>query len=276
MKPGAATVALTAAALACASGPGATPAAIPAEASLGPVRIAPGTARYRSASYTHLEQQVSGQPQQTDEARVFFLTANLTSQGADLRVTLTVDSVARYDTGPASSGIERVRGVPFTGNLGPDGEIHGLTGGDSTIRAVAELADGLSHLYPRLPPGGLEPGAQWTDTTKTTSPTGGLPLTVVAVSQHQADPPTGSGPDRAIPIRIVTRYTFSGQGSQGGQVYWVNGEGRRYTVELLGLGGLFQWMVSADTSTFTVSLPALDVTIPGRQTRTDTLSLLPR
>jgi hypothetical protein len=237
--------------------------------------MAPGTAHYRSASYVHLEQQVSGQPQQSDEVRVFFITANLRPRGEALGVTLTVDSIGRYEAGPASPRTEQIRGVTFTGTLAPNGEIQGLAGGDSTIRAVAELADGLSHLYPRIPSRGVEPGAQWTDTTQTISRTGGLPLTVVQVSQHRADPPTGTGPAGAIPIHTETSYTFSGQGSQGGQAFSVNGQGRRHTMELLGLGGLFRGLTLADTSTFTVSLPALDVTIPGRQTRADTLSLLP-
>jgi hypothetical protein len=240
-----------------------------------PVRIAPGTAHYRTASYTHLEQQVSGQPQQSDAARVFYFTATLTSQGEALGVTLTVDSVGRYDVGPASPRPEQIRGATFSGVLAPNGEIQRLSGGDSTVRAVAELADGLSHLYPRIPSRGVEPGARWTDTTQTVSRTGGLPLTVVEISQHRAEPATGAGPAEAIPIRTETTYTFSGQGSQGGQTYSVNGEGRRHTLELLGLGGLFRGLTLADTSTFTVSLPALDVTIPGRQTRTDTLTLLP-
>lgn len=276
MKRGALSLLPGALALACASGPRGTPAVTPAATPPGPVRIAAGTARYRSASYTHVERQVSGQPQATDEARLFFLTANLAQQGASLRVTLTVDSIARYQVGPSPSGIERMRGITFTGSLDPEGEIHGLTGGDSTIRAVAELADGLSHLYPSMPARGVEPGATWTDTTESTSQSGTLPLTVVAVSQHRVDPPTDTGPTGALPIHTETRYTFSGQGSQGGQAFSVKGDGRRYTVELLGLRGIFQQMISADTSTFTVSLPALDVTIPGRQTRADTLSLIPR
>ena len=263
-------------ALACASGPGGPPAVAPAAAPPGPVHIAPGTARYRSASYTHVARQISGQPQETDDIRVFFLTATLERQGANLRATLTVDSITRYDVGPGPSGIEGLRGITFTGSLGPEGEIHGLTGGDSTIRAVAELADGLQHFFPGMPSRGVEPGATWTDTTETTSQSGALPLKVVAVSQHRADPATPAGPAGALPIRTETTYTFSGQGSQGGQAYSVKGEGRRYTVELLGLRGVFQGMTSADTSTFTVSLPALDVTIPGRQTRADTLSLIPR
>ncbi len=264
-----------AAALACAAGPPATPAASPAPATPGLVHFTPGTTRYRSASYVHLEQRVGDQTQQSNETRVFFLTASLAEQGERLRVTLTVDSIPRYEAGPTASGVDRIRGVAFTGDLAPDGEIRELASGDSTPRALGELAEGLSHFYPRIPARGVEPGARWTDTTETTSKTGGLPLTVVAVTRHQADTPTGPGPEGVLPIRTLTTYTFSGQGSQGGQEYSVSGEGRRYAVELLGLGGRFLRMTSADTSTFTVSMPALDVSIPGRQTRADTLSILP-
>ncbi len=277
MRPGVGTGVLVAAALACAARPQATsPAVSPAPSARGPISFTPGTARYRNVSYVRVEQRVGDQTQQSDQAKEYFLTATLARQGEHLKASLTVDSAPRYQTGsPAGFGWERIRGVTLAGDLAADGEIRGLAGGDSTVRALAELAEELSHFYPRILAGGVEPGARWTDTTRTTSKAGGLPLTVVAVSQHEAGAPADSGSQGALPIRTLTTYTFSGQGTQGGQGYSVAGEGRRATVEMLGLNGQFLRMISADTSTFTVSMPALDVSIPGRQTRADTLSILP-
>lgn len=276
MNPRIAGAAISVAAIGCAGSSRTAPSAAPAPATHGPVTFAPGTARYRSASYVHVEQRVGDQTQQTDEARVFFLTASLVRGGERLRVTLTVDSVSRYQAGgPPATGGAQIRGVTFTGDLGADGEIRGLAGGDSAVGVLTELRDELAHLYPRIPPGGVEAGSRWTDTTETTSKTGGLPLLVVAVSHHEAGAPTDSAPEAPLAIRTLTTYTYAGQGSRGGQAYSVTGEGRRHAVELLGPGGQFLGMTSADTSTFAVSMPALDVSIPGRRTHADTLSLLP-
>lgn len=270
---------LTAAVLAwgaCAAPPRAAPSPSTVPAAVGPVTFAPGSARYRRASYLHVEQEVGGQVQRIDEALVYFVSATLTRQGERLTVSLVVDSVPRYQSdGPAAGEAARARGARFTGDLAPNGEITGLSGGDSTIRLLQQLADELPHFYPRIPAAGVEPRARWTDTTETNSKTGGLPLTIVAVSQHEAGVPADSGADRALPIRTLTTYTFSGTGAQGGQAYSVQGEGRRHTVERLGLGGRFLGMIAVDTSSYTISLRGLDVSIPGRQTRADTLSIIP-
>lgn len=276
--PGASLTAAVLALGACAAPPRAAhaPSPAPASAAAGPVSFAPGTARYRRASYLYVEQQVGGQTQRIDEALVYFVSATLAREGDRLAVSLTVDSVPRYDTGgPAAGGAGRARGARFVGQLAPNGEIPVLSGGDSTIKLLEQLADDLPHFYPRIPSAGVEPLARWTDTTETTSQTGGLPLTMVAVSHHEAGIPADSGAEPALPIRTLTTYSFSGSGSQGGQAYAVQGEGRRYTVERLSLGGRFLGMIAADTSSYTISLRGLDVSIPGRQTRVDTLFIIP-
>ncbi len=213
---------------------------------------------------------------QRGPVRVLFLTARLAGEQPPLRVTFAVDSVPRYDTGaPIGSWVGRVRGASFSGQLEADGTIRALSGGDSTVRLLAELAQELPHFFPRIPPGGVAAGARWSDTTETTSRTGGLPLKLVAVSEHEATAPADTGQTGALTIHTRTTYTFSGEGTQGGQAYSVRGEGRRYAVELLDLTGQYLGLTAADTSTFSISMPALDVSIPGRQTRADTVSRVP-
>lgn len=261
---------------ACAAPPKAPLSPTPSPVAAGPVTFAPGAARYRRASYLQVQQQVGGQTQQIEEVLVYFVSATLARQGDRLTVSLLVDSVPRYQSdGPAAGLAERARGARFTGELAPSGEISGLSGGDSTNKLLQQLAEELPHFYPRIPAIGAEPNARWTDTTETSSKTGGLPLTTIAVSHHQAEAPADSGAEGTLPIRTLTTYSFSGSGAQGGQVYSVQGEGRRHTVERLTLGGRFLGMVAADTSSYTISLRGLDVSIPGRQTRADTLSLIP-
>lgn len=260
--------------VACAA-PG-TPGAAPLVPATGPIAYAPGTIRYRHASYRHVEQQAGGQARGIDEVLVYFLSAELVRQGDRMTVSLTVDSVPRYQTaGPAAGLAERARGATFTGVVAPNGEITNVSGGDSTNKLLQQLAEELTNLYPRTPASGAEPRAQWSDTTQTTSKSGGLPLAVVAVSRHEAGTPPDSGADRVLPIRTLTTYSFSGSGAQGGKAYSVQGEGRRHTVERLSLDGRYLGMTSADTSTYTISLRGLEGSLPGRQTRADTLSVIP-
>lgn len=247
-----------------------------APAATGPVTFAPGATSYRRASYSQVEQQVGGQTQRISVALVYFVSATLTRDGDRTTASLTVDSVPLYESdGPAAAFAERARGAKFTGDLAPNGAITGLSGADSANKLVQQLTEDMRSFYPRIPPAGVAPGARWSDTTETTSKSGGPPLTILAISQHEAGVPADSGALRALPIRTLTSYTFSGSGAQGGQAYSVQGEGRRCTLERLGAGGRFLGMVSADTSTYTISLHGLDVSIPGRQTRADTLSIVP-
>lgn len=262
----------------CAARPAVPPAAPPAPAATGPVTFAPGTARYRRASHLYIEQEVGGQTQRLTQTLVYYVSAKLSRAGDHLSASLTVDSVPLYQSdGPGAELAERARGAVFTGRLAPDGEITALRGADadSTNKLVQQLAEDLRSFYPRIPPAGVAPEASWSDTTETTSRTGGLPLTMVALSQHRAGVPADAGPRRALPIRTFTTYAFSGTGSQGGQAYSVHGEGRRHTLQRVSVTGQFLGMVAADTSTYTISLRGVDVSMPGRQSRADTLAVIP-
>lgn len=261
---------------ACAAPVKAPPSPSPGPAAAAPVTYAPGTARYRRASHLYVEQQVGGQTQRINEVLVYFVSVALTRQGDRLNVSLTVDSAPRYESdGPAPDLAERARGATFTAELAPSGEITTLSGGDSSNKLVQQLAEEFPNFYPRIPSTGVEPGSRWTDTTETTSKSGGLPLSIVAVSRHEAEVPADSGAAGVLPIRSLTTYSFSGSGSQGGQAYSVQGEGRRHAIKQLSLGGRFLGMIAADTSSYTISLRGLDLSIPGRQTRADTLSIIP-
>ena len=262
--------------LACAAPASAPPSpALPGPVVAGPVTYTPGTARYRRASHLYVEQGDGDQTQRINEVLVYFVSATISRQGDRLTLSFTVDSVPRYESdGPATGLAGRARGVSFTGELALNGEITSLSG-DSSNKLVQQLGEDLRTFYPRVPSNGVEPGSRWTDTTEATSKSGGLPLRVVAVSHHEALTPADSGGVRVVPIHTSTTYSFSGSGAQGGQAYAVEGEGRRLTIKRLSVDGRFLGMTAADTSSYTISLHGLDLTIPGRQTRADTLSIIP-
>ena len=261
---------------ACASPSTARPQATPAPASLQAVTYTPGVTSYRTASHLHVDQTVGGQNQSSDATLVAYVSASLTPDSAGLRATFTVDSVPLYVTGtPDTTGADAARGATFSGTLGPDGTIAHLAGGDSTVRLLGRLGEQLQHFYPRIPAAGISPGTHWTDTTRTASVGSGVPLTTVAVSQHVVAAPIDTLAAQALPIETNTTYTFNGTGSQGGEPFSVQGTGQRHTVEWVALTGRFLGLTAADTSSFTITLKAANVSIPGRQTRADTVAVVP-
>ena len=52
----------------------------------------------------------------------------------------------------------------------------------------------------------------------------------------------------------------------------MEGTGRRLVTEYLALDGRYLGLTAADSSTFTIALPAVGMTIPGRQARADTVT----
>jgi len=260
---------------ACAGGTAARPPAGPAPAAARALTYTAGTTRYRSASHQHIQRRLGDRDQATDAALLAYVSATLTRDGTGLQVAFTVDSVPEYVTGgPGSVGTSAALGATFTGTLAPDGSIANLSGGDSSVRLLAQLGDEIGHFYPRLPAGGISPGARWTDTTKTTTSRGGVPLTMTTVSEHLVGTPrdTLGG---ALPIETHTTYSFAGTGSQAGEAFSVQGAGAGRSVALLGLAGRFLGLTAADSSSYTIALKAADLTIPAHQTRADTVSVVP-
>jgi hypothetical protein len=266
---------LALACVACAGGSAAKPPPGPGPTPARAVTYAPGVARYRSASYRHIERRLGDQNQSSDVVLVACVTATLTPDSGGLRVTFTVDSVPQYTGGaPGGPGGGAARGATFSGTLAPDGRIATLVGADSSLRLLVQLGEQLQHFYPRIPAGGITPGMRWTDTTRTTSIGSGVPLTMLAVSDHLVATPIDTLGTRALPIETRTTYSFTGTGSQGGEPFSVQGAGQRHTAELMSLAGRYLGLTAADTSSYTIALKAADLTIPAHQTRADTVSVL--
>jgi hypothetical protein len=260
---------------ACASGAGAKAPAGPAPAPARPVTYAAGVARYRSASYQHVERRLGDQNQSSDVVLVTYITATLAPDSGGLRATFTVDSVPQYaGRAPGGPGGAAARGATFSGTLSPDGRIATLAGADSSVRLLVRLGEQLQRFYPRISAAGITPGMRWTDTTRTTNIGSGVPLTLLAVSDHLVATPIDTMGTRALPIETHTTYSFTGTGSQGGEPFSVQGAGQRHTAELISLAGRYLGLIAADTSSYTIALKAADLTIPAHQTRADTVSVL--
>lgn len=270
-------VAAVAFALAACAGTGAAPTqgARPSGDGTAPVRFATDTAYYRVASHLVVEQEVGGQTQHSGLELVYYLRVRIARQGDRLRATLALDSVPRYSgSGAVDPTVSAVRGTVFQGTLTPTGELADFSGGDSSVRFVRELTTELKNFFPRVLAAGALPGQRWVDTTEQQATSSSVPLTIHFVGEHEVGEP-GEHPSRpALPIRSRIDYTFSGTGSQGGQEFRVEGTGHRLVTEYLALDGRYVGLTAADSSTFTIALPAVGMTIPGRQMRADTVTVV--
>ncbi len=238
------------------------------------VRLVPDTARYRVASHLRVEQRLGGQPQVSNLSLVYLLSVALVpgSTAGELKAQITVDSVTRYEgLGAVSQAANEAQRLRFSGTLLPTGELRDLQGGGSAGPLHSEIARDIREFFPRLPSSGLASGDSWTDTTEQEITSGGVPLTIRSVAEHLVGGQVEDAGFRVLPIRTVTRYTFSGAGRQGGQEFTVEGSGRRHATEYVSLDGRYRGLVAADTSDFTISVPAAGLSIPGKQFRADTV-----
>ncbi len=208
----------------------------------------------------------------------YYLTAGVVPYAGVHRISLTVDSVPELGGAAltmAPGDKDRVRGTIFFGIVSPTGEIIGFQGGDTTITLVNTLADGLASFLPRLPEGGASADDTWSDTTESTSSAGGIDVRVRSISGHEAVGWTERAGERALHFMTVVNYTFSGSGTQMGQEFILEGSGVRYENHYLGLGGRYLGTTSADSSSSTALVTAIGISIPIRQTQTDTVRVLP-
>lgn len=240
-------------------------------------RLIPDTARYRIASHLRVEQRIGSQPQVSNLSLVYLLQVRLSGgdSAGSLKAEIVIDTVAAYEgTAVETRSAAAARGARFTATVLATGELQGLDGPDSTDPLLQEIRRDIQQFFPRLPPAGLSPGQSWVDTTEQQTASGGVPLSLYSVAEHRVQAPADREGRRVLPVVTLTNYTFSGRGRQGGQEFIVEGSGKRYTSEFVGLDGRYLGLVAADTSDFAITLGAAGLTIPGRQFRADTVSVV--
>lgn len=243
-----------------------------------PVTYGPFTQSYAMVSRGEVVQEISGQPSTSAYVLRYYLTAAVSPTDSLLEARLTIDSV------PEASGLAlgfdprqaaAVGGTTFTAGLTPTGRVLELTGGDSSLALVRELRWRLRQLLPRLPARGVEAGAVWNDTLSLTSSASGFPVRFQLVHRHEATAWSDRGGVSALEIRTTSAYTLSGEGTQGGQPFTVDGAGARHAVAHLDRRGRYLGLTAADTARMHAALAGTEISIPITQSRVDTLAIIP-
>jgi hypothetical protein len=137
---------------------------------------------------------------------------------------------------------------------------------------LEQLALRVRDLVPRLPPGGATPGAAWSDTTRTSGHSAGIPITIDARGHHEgADAWLDLDGRPVLPVASLTDYTLTGEGERAGQWVTMTGIGTSRGHRFVTRDGVVALAVRTDTLRVTIELPESGLRIPLTQVRCDTL-----
>lgn len=260
---------------ACARGsgtPGAAPDAAPAGAAA--IRNQPAQVTYRAAIHRQIEQEYGGQLSVSNVATSYLLRTSVSPHNGGLRVSFTLDSVTvRPAAAFPATEVRAAWGAEFTGLLTPEGRIEQFTAPDAT-GITAQIGTSLRDFFPHVPPGGVSPGRRWEDSTTTITDAGGVTITVKGRTSYAADGWAEWGGVRGIVVEAVTDYALEGSGATGGQPLTLEGTGRRFVRDYIAPDGLYLGGVTADSSSFNITLTNVGVVVPARQHGADTITVL--
>jgi hypothetical protein len=205
----------------------------------------------------------------------FYLTAMAAQTGGAARLTLTIDSIPQAEGATVNrADVVAAAGATYTGILSPDGEVMSFQGGDPDNALLAQISEGLSQFFPKIPEGGVAPGDVWHDTTTILTGSQGVEIEVVATTRYEAGEWGDHGGTRALAVLSRAAYTLTGGGSQGGTDFTIDGSGVEHGQLFLGEDGSYLGGTSADTSDMTATVPAAGMTVPIQQTQADTVRVV--
>jgi hypothetical protein len=260
--------------------PAPAPSPLPTAPAPGVIRYQPGVARYAVHRRLRVEQHVGGQPQVQDFGTTIFLSASVAApaDSSGYPASFRVDSMVP-DSGtppPLADNMNRARALVFAGHLTPRGDFMNATPSDSAAaQAVAQLLGSLRDFLPRLPPGGLAPGATWTDTTEVAQQSGGSDVTRRTITTAAASPPREHGGAAAVRIEATQTYTITGRGANAGQPFELSGAGVGSGTGYVGLDGRYLGGEWRDSLVLSVRLPVQGVTVPVTQVVRTSVAVLP-
>lgn len=256
--------------------PVATPAPAPAPArDPSTLRYVAGSARYRVEQQSHVVQEVMGQVNSADLSSHQLLSAVASDSSGNLALAVTVDSLDV--TAPAQadlSALTAARGQTFRLLLAPTGQVLSVSAPDTTNPVLRQFTSGFRDFFPRIPSGPITAGQTWTDTV-TTSNTGDVSVTTVAVRQHRVVGWGDREGARALHIASTSTYSVSGSGEAQGQPVEMSGNGQSLRDSFISAAGVFLASIESDSALVNANVTSVGITVPIRQTRRSTVTRVP-
>jgi len=244
------------------------------------VRYGPSALRYVVHRQVHIQQTLGDRPQaQNVGARIFVATA-ITGPADSIGypATFLVDSIVA-DSGtppPIVDNVSKVRKLVFAGRVAPRGEFVNVLASDSALaQSVVQLLGNFRDFLPRLPIGGVKPGAAWTDTVETTQKGSGS-----EVSRRTITLSTAAGWEDRLGARSVRlegsqTYQVVGGGKNAGQPFELSGAGAGNGVAYIAADGRYLGGEWQDSTALTVRLPMQGQAVPVVQVTRTVVAVLP-
>ena len=244
------------------------------------VRLGPSALRYLVHHRSHIEEQYPGQTRISDRGLQLFLSTTIVgpADSVGYPLTFTVDSVV-LDSGttlPPTVNLAAGRGLRYIGYLTPTGEFkQKSTSTDSvTAQVFTQLIGPMRNFYPRMPPAGLKPGIEWTDTTSTNDRVA-IDVNIKVIAHARTGTWEERNGSRCLRVESNSTYSVAGSGTQMGQQLEITGTGTRTGVQFVAIDGRYLGGEAHDTSSIVVGVPMQSMTVPVRQITHSTVTVLP-
>jgi hypothetical protein len=244
------------------------------------IRYGPSALRYIVHRRLHIQQALGDQTQAQDVgARIFVATA-ITGPADSIGypATFLVDSIVA-DSGtppPIVDNVSKVRKLVFAGRIAPRGEfVNALASDSAAAQSVVQLLGNFRDFLPRLPIGGVKPGAAWTDTVETSQKGSGSEVSRRAITLSTATGWEDRLGSRSVRLEGSQIYRVAGGGKNAGQPFELSGAGTGSGVAYIAADGRYLGGEWQDSTTLTVRLPVQGVAVPVIQVTRTTVAVLP-
>jgi len=220
----------------------------------------PGTQRYRIEIATQNARDQNGgrAPAEFDYTTTQVVTVQLTKQSTDtLGVTVTIDSINQETALDApKQDLSWAKGVKLTGKVSPTGQVYAFEAPANVNANVRGLYDGFRFFLPALH-APIASGSSWADTSKQRTGRRGAFDSVstqrIVMSKVTGD--TTFAGQRAWRIERTGSIALSGQGTEGGKVLRVAGDGTIRGVQYIGVTGVYLGSKVTQTMRLVESFP---------------------
>jgi hypothetical protein len=212
------------------------------------------------------------QQQVRDRVAFVHVTVGGTAGAASYPVAIVLDSLHALENGQPVDSAATMHGTRWTGTLGPDGALSQLQA-DRGGTLSDELSGRLRLFFPRLPPGGVREGMEWTDSSEYKLVADAFPGREKQVTTYHAS--EGSGPKKGVTLESNGTYTRSGTRQQADQSLEMTATGQRHGMHQISSDGVVVSAQGNDSGDMTITVPAVGQTVPVKQSGSYSITPVP-
>ena len=207
-----------------------------------------------------------GASQQQLIDRTAYLRVTVARDPAGYLATIVLDSLQSVVGGvPAvPDSILPARGTRWTASLTPEGKLSALKA-DRSSTIGDQVGSNLRALFPALPPGGVRPGMEWTDSTEVPIRADAFDAIEQSLTHYRSMDSDDPNAKKAIKLESSGTFQRTGKGTQYDQKLEMTASGMRSSVYYLNPDGTLASSHGSDSGDMTITVPAVGQTVPVKQ-----------